>query len=65
MFFRAYRYCDTLFLDKEKERIYSDFSRHGYKRRHIDKGRVSAKKGRAYEIMIRNGTASPRPPKTR
>ena len=65
MFLRAYRYCDTLFLDKEIQRIYADFSRLGYKRRFIDKARVSAKKGRAHEIMIRNGTAPPRPPRTR
>ena len=47
----------------EIQRIYSDSSRLGYNRRFIDKARVSAKKGRAHEIIIRNGTAPPRPPR--
>ena len=65
MFLRAYRYCDSLFLDAEESRIYDDFSRLGYDRKFINKARCSARKGRNREIRIREGLEEPRPPRER
>ena len=65
IFLRAYRYCDPLFLDKEIDRIYADFSRLGYHRRFIDKARTSAKDGHTHEVRIKNGDALPREPRQR
>ena len=53
LFLRAFRYCDVVYLDKEIEKIYADFTRLGYPRRFIDKARMSAKKGRDHEILLR------------
>ena len=63
LFLRAFRYCDTLFLGKEIERIYADFERLGYSKRFIDKAKLSAKKGRDNEIKIKNGLIPPKPPR--
>ena len=65
MFLRAYRYCESLFIDTEERKIYDDFGRLGYDREFIDKARWSAKKGRAREIKIREGLEQPRPPRER
>ena len=65
MFLRAYRYCDSLFLAAEENKIYDDFSRLGYDRKFIDKAKCSAKKGRNREIRIREGLEEPRPPRER
>ena len=53
LFLRAFRYCDAVYLDKEIERIYADFTRLGYPRRFIDKAKISAKKGRDHEIAVK------------
>ena len=65
IFLRAYRYCDTLFLDKEIDRVYADFSRLGYNRRFIDKARRSAKEGHDHEVRIKIGEARPKQPRQR
>ena len=65
IFLRAYRYCDNLFLEGELRRIHEDFGRLGYKKRFIDKARISAKQGRDHEIRIRNEAEPPRQPRER
>ena len=65
MFLRAYRYCDSIFLDAEERKIYDDFGRLGYSRKFIDKAKWSAKKGRNREIFIREGLEQPRLPRER
>ena len=65
MFLRAYRYCDSLFLEAEERKIYDDFGRLGYDRKFIDKARLSAKIGRKREIRIREGLEQPKPPRKR
>ena len=65
LFLRAYRYCDTQFLDNELEKIHTDFSRLGYNRRFIVKAKISAKKGRCQEIKVRAGIVQPKPPRVR
>ena len=65
MFLRAYRYCDSLFLDAEERKIYDDFARLGYDKRFISKARGLAMKGRNREIRIREGLEQPRPPRER
>ena len=65
MFLRAYRYCDSLFLEAEERKIYDDFGRLGYDRKFIDKARLSAKIGRKREIRIREGLKQPKPPRER
>ena len=65
LFLRAYRYCDTLFLENELEKVYTDFGRLGYNRKFIDKARISAKQGRSNEIKVRAGTVAPKPPRPR
>ena len=65
MFLRAYRYCDSLFLESEEQRIYDDFGRLGYSKSFITKAKVSARRGRDHEIKIRQGLAQPKPPRER
>ena len=60
-----YAYSDAIFLDKEIEKIYADFTRLGYSRRFIDKAKISAKKGRNHEIRVKAREASARTPRTR
>ena len=60
MFLRAYRYCDTLFLRSEEQRIYDDFGRLGYSKGFITKAKVSARQGRDHEIRIRAGLDQPK-----
>ena len=62
---RAYRYCDKLFLDRELSRIYDDFSRLGYKKRFIDKARLSAKQGHKHELSIKKEDSRPKEPRER
>ncbi|CAL4069790.1 unnamed protein product, partial [Meganyctiphanes norvegica] len=61
MFLRAYRYCDSLFMEEEEKRIYEDFNSLGYSKGFIAKAKVSAKKGRAREIRVRSGLEQPKP----
>ena len=46
MFLRAFRYCDTIFLEAEEHKIYEDFEKLGYSKSFIAKERLSAKQGR-------------------
>ena len=65
IFLRAFRYCDAEFLDSELSRIYEDFTKLGYPRRFIDKAKISARKGREHEKLVRAGQAEPKPPRTK
>ena len=63
MFLRAYRYCDSHFLEEEEKRIYNDFSSLGYSRKFIDRAKVSAREGRTRELRIRAGLEEPKAPR--
>ena len=65
MFLRAFRYCDSIFLEREERRIYADFGKLGYSRRFIDKAKISARRGREHEIQVRLGLAEAREPRPR
>ena len=65
IFLRAFRFCDTVFMDKEIKRIYEDFTKLGYPRKFIDRAKTSAKKGRDHEVLIMNEQAEPRQPRPR
>ena len=65
MFLRAFRYCDTLFLEAEESRIYSDFEKLGYSKNFITKARLSARQGRDREERIRLGWDEPPTPRER
>ena len=54
-----------MFLNNELKRIYDDFTKLGYPRKFIDKARISAKKGRDHEELVRDGYAQPKPPRTK
>ena len=65
IFLRAFRYCDTVFMNREMKRIYEDFTKLGYPRKFIDRAKSSAKKGRDHEVLVMNEQADPKPPRTR
>ena len=62
MFLRAFRYCDTIFLEDEVCRIYADFEKLGYTKSFIDKAKLSAREGRDREVRIREGSEQCNPP---
>ena len=49
----------------ELNKIYEDFTRLGYKKRFIDKARLSAKQGHHREVRIKNGDDPPKQPRVR
>ena len=53
MFLRAFRYCDSIFLEEEERRIYADFGKLGYSRRFIEKAKISARRDREHEIQVK------------
>ena len=61
MFLRAYRYCDSSFLETEEHKIYEDFDKLGYSRNFVTKAKISARQGRDREIRIRAGLEAPNP----
>ena len=63
MFLRAYRYCDSSFLEAEEGKIYEDLDKLGYSRNFVTKAKISARKGRDREIRIRAGLEAPNPPR--
>ena len=63
MFLRAFRYCDSIFLEEEERRIYADFGKLGYSRRFIEKAKISARRGREHEIQVRLGIAAAKAPR--
>ena len=65
MFLRAFRYCDTIFLEEEVCRIYADFEKLGYTKSFIDKAKLSAREGRDREVRIREGIEQCNPPRER
>ena len=65
MFLRAFRYCDSLFMEEEVSRIYKDFGSLGYNKKFITKAKISAKAGRDHELRIRSGEELPRNPHER
>ena len=65
MFLRAFRYCDTIFMEQEMRKIYSDFGNLGYNVGFITKAKISARKGRNHELLVRAGQEPPRPPRER
>ena len=58
LFLRAYRYCDKQLLPQEELRIKQDFLVLGYSEKFIEKGRISAIKGRHNEIKRQEGSAA-------
>ena len=65
MFLRAYRYCDSLFMELEERKIYEDFGNLGYSPDFITKAKLAAKQGRTRELRIRSGHELPREPRER